>query len=159
MDPKVKTTVLRKMTYGMWVLSADAAGDVEASTVTWVSQASFTPPLVTVGIRVGSHLHAVVDRARAFALHLIPDGQKDVAQAFIKPTEVTPTTIGGRAFTRGATGAPILDGFPCWLEARVVEGVTKGDHTVFVGEVVEAGHSDPNAAPLVLASTGWNYGG
>jgi flavin reductase (DIM6/NTAB) family NADH-FMN oxidoreductase RutF len=160
MDPAVKKVVLRKITYGLWVLSADAAGEREASTVTWVSQASFTPPLVTVGIKVGSHLHAVVEKAGAFAMHLIAAGQRDVAEAFIKETKVTADTIGGRKYSAGpATKAPILEGFSCWFDAKVVDRVTKGDHTVFVAEVVEASLKDRKAAPLVLATTGWNYGG
>jgi len=160
MDPALKKAVMRKMTYGVWVISADAAGEREASTVTWVSQMSFTPPLVVVGIRAGSHLHAVVEKAGAFAMHLVAAGQKDVAEAFIKETKVTADTIGGRNYSAGpATRAPILEGFPCWFEARVVERVTKGDHTIFVGEVVEASMTDKDAAPLVLASTGLHYGG
>ena len=160
MDPAIKKAVLRKVTYGVWVISADAAGERQASTVTWVSQASFTPPLMTVGIRVGSHLHAVVEKAGAFAMHLVASDQKDVAETFIKETKVTADTIGGRKFTPGpATKAPILEGFPCWFEARVVERVTKGDHTVFVAEVVEASMKDKDPSPLVLATTGMHYGG
>jgi len=160
MDAAIKKAVLRKMTYGVWVISADAAGVREASTVTWVSQASFTPPLITVGIRVGSRLHGVLEKAGAFAMHLVAAGQKDVAETFIKETKVTADTIGGRKFTPGpATKAPILEGFPCWFEARVVERVTKGDHTIFIGEVVEASMKDKDASPLVLATTGMNYGG
>jgi flavin reductase (DIM6/NTAB) family NADH-FMN oxidoreductase RutF len=160
MDPAIKKAVLRKMTYGLWVLSADAAGEREASTVTWVSQASFAPPLVTVGIRVGSHLHDVVEKAGAFAMHLIAAGRKDLADAFIKETTFTADTIGGLKYAPGpVTSAPILEGFPCWFEARVVERVTKGDHTIFVGEIVGASMTDPGAAPLVLATTGMTYGG
>ncbi len=160
MDPNVKTSVLRKMTYGLWVLSADHHGDREASTVTWVSQASFTPPLVTVCLKIGTHLHDVVVQSGAFALHLISADQKDLAGAFTRPTQVTGDRIGGLSFRPGAaTGAPILDGFAAWLEARVTDTVRRGDHAVIVAEVVEAGQKDPDAAPLILATTGWNYGG
>ncbi len=160
MDANIKASVLRKMTYGLWVLAADHQGDREASTVTWVSQASFHPPLIMVGLRIGSHLHDVTTQAGAFALHLLHAGQKDVAAAFIKPTEVTPERIGGYAFAPGkVTGAPILEGFSCWMEARVVDTVRRGDHAVLIAEVVDAGQSDASAQSLVLATTGWNYGG
>ncbi|HZE96581.1 MAG TPA: flavin reductase family protein [Planctomycetota bacterium] len=160
MDPAVKKAVLRKMTYGLWVIAADAGGDREASTVTWVSQASMTPPLVSVGIKVDSHLHAVVEKAGAFSMHLIAEGQKDAAAAFIKETTFTADTIGGRKYAPGAvTKAPLLEGFPCWFEARVVGKLTKGDHSVFLAEVVDAAMKDASAAPLLLATTGWNYGG
>lgn len=160
MDPNARKVVLRKMTYGLWVLAADGGGEKEASTVTWVSQASFDPPLVTVGIRVGSHLHAVVEKAGAFAMHLVSSSQKDVAGDFIKETPVTADTIGGRKFSAGpATRAPILEGFSCWFEAKVVEKVTRGDHSVFLAEVVDAVAKDAAVAPLALSATGWHYGG
>jgi flavin reductase (DIM6/NTAB) family NADH-FMN oxidoreductase RutF len=83
-----------------------------------------------------------------------------VAEPFIKETKVTRETIGGRKLKPGpVTQAPVLEGFDCWFEARVVERMMKGDHTIFFGEVVEASIGNKDAQPLVLASTGWNYGG
>jgi flavin reductase (DIM6/NTAB) family NADH-FMN oxidoreductase RutF len=54
---------------------------------------------------------------------------------------------------------------PCWsscrtgFEARVTDTVKRGDHTVFVAEVVNAGVRDEKATPMLLRSTGMNYGG
>ncbi|MET0851239.1 MAG: flavin reductase family protein, partial [Candidatus Rokuibacteriota bacterium] len=42
-------------------------------------------------------------------------------------------------FRAGATGSPILASTPAYVECRLVETVEKGDHSVFIGEVVEAG--------------------
>ena len=88
MDAETKKQVLRKISYGMWVLSAASGEDVEASSVTWVTQVSFTPPLVAVAIKADSHLARVVEGARTFALHLLGAEQKDLAEAFTKPTQV-----------------------------------------------------------------------
>jgi flavin reductase (DIM6/NTAB) family NADH-FMN oxidoreductase RutF len=160
MNQALKTQVLRKMTYGMWVLAADANGEREASAVTWVMQVSFQPPLIMVAVRTTSRLYQIVDRSRAFSLHLLSADQKALAESFTRPTEQTATTLGGQAFHQGeATGAPILDGFSCWLEARVLESSDRGDHTVFTAEVVNVGADDANAAPLVLSNVGWHYGG
>jgi flavin reductase (DIM6/NTAB) family NADH-FMN oxidoreductase RutF len=160
MNQGLKTQVLRKMTYGMWVLAADAQGEREASAVTWVMQVSFQPTLIMVAVRQSSHLFQVVLRSRAFALHLLSAEQKALAESFTRPTEQTPTTLGGQSFSPGeVTGAPILDGFPCWLEARVTAITEAGDHSVFTAEVVNVGAKDPIAAPLVIANVGWHYGG
>lgn len=166
MNEDLKKQVLRKMTYGMWVLAADDKGEREASAVTWVMQVSFQPPLVMVAVRSSTRLYQIVDRSRAFALHLLTADQKALAESFTRPTEQTTTTIGGQSFSAGgATGAPILDGFSCWLEARVLESTSRGDHTVFTAEVVSVGAKDSStelaasAAPLVLSSVGWHYGG
>jgi flavin reductase (DIM6/NTAB) family NADH-FMN oxidoreductase RutF len=162
MDNDLKKHVLRKMTYGMWVMTAAHESDAEASTVTWVSQMSFVPPLVAVGARQNSHLHEVVEKAGTFALHLVAEDKKEVAELFIKPTEVKDgpegKTIAGYSYTPGISGSPLLDGFPCWLELKVVEIVKRGDHSIIVGEVVDVGQRE-DAKPLALAATGWHYGG
>ncbi|MCB1269748.1 MAG: flavin reductase family protein, partial [Microthrixaceae bacterium] len=46
-----------------------------------------------------------------------------------------------------------------WFECRVTDTVARGDHTVYVAEVVDAGVRDENVTPLLLRSTGMNYGG
>jgi len=158
MEAETKKKVLRKLTYGMWVIAAAAGDDVEASSVTWLMQGSFKPPLVVVGVRAATHLRTVIEKAGAFALHLLSASQQELAGAFTKPTAVAPGRIGGIAWRPGATGAPLLEGFSAWLEARVTDVVVRGDHAIFVAEVVEAGMTS-DEAPLALATTGWNYGG
>ena len=57
-----------------------------------------------------------------------------------------------------ATGCPVIKDTLGYVECRVVGSVEHGDHTVFVGEVMGAAvHRD--GEPLLLESTGWNYGG
>ena len=61
MDEKAKKTALRMIPYGLYVLTGETAGGrVTASTVNWVTQASFEPPLVAVGVKVESNAHAIV---------------------------------------------------------------------------------------------------
>jgi len=158
MERETKKRVLRKLTYGMWVISAASGDDVEASSVTWMTQASFEPPLVIACVKADSHLRKVIESARAFALHQIAADHKDIAATFIKPTKVEDGKIAGRAWKPGVTGAPLLDGFPAHLEAKVVEVVVRGDHAVFVAEVVDAQLHD-DVPSLALATTGWSYGG
>ena len=176
MEAETKKKVLRKLTYGMWVIAAAAGDDVEASSVTWLMQGSFKPPLVVVGVRADTHLRTVIENGKAFALHLLSAAQQELAQAFTRPTVVAPGTIGGIAWRPGTTGAPLLAGFSAWLEARLTDIVVRGDHAIFVGEVVEAGMTsdeppltlDQTALPSgsasrsargALATTGWTYGG
>jgi flavin reductase (DIM6/NTAB) family NADH-FMN oxidoreductase RutF len=157
---EAKKMALRKMTYGMWVLTAGKGDDLESSSVTWVMQTSFNPPLVVAAVEVDSHLAQVIERHQAFAIHLLTKQQKALAEAFTKPTKVGGGKIGGIAFKPApVTGAPLLEGFSAWVGAKVTDVVRHGDHSLFVAQVVEAGVSDDKAKPLVLAEVGWNYGG
>ncbi|MFQ5558463.1 MAG: flavin reductase family protein, partial [Acidimicrobiales bacterium] len=57
------------------------------------------------------------------------------------------------------TGAPLLTATPYWFECRVTDTVARGDHTVYVAQVIEAGVRDETSTPLLLRDTGMNYGG
>ena len=140
MDPNAKKTTLRMIPYGLYVLTAaDKTGQVSAATVNWVTQASFEPPLVVVGVKVDSHAHAVIKESKSFALNVLGKGQQAMAFTFFKPAELKGETISGEPFRRGATGSPILTNAPAFVECTLEATVEKGDHSVFVGKVVEAG--------------------
>jgi flavin reductase (DIM6/NTAB) family NADH-FMN oxidoreductase RutF len=49
-----KKVVLRMIPYGIYVFTADAEGNLAASTVNWVTQSAFAPPLVVVGVKADS---------------------------------------------------------------------------------------------------------
>jgi flavin reductase (DIM6/NTAB) family NADH-FMN oxidoreductase RutF len=160
MDPEVKKRTLRLLTYGLYVLTAADGDEVAAGTVNWLSQASFEPPLVMVGVKADSRIHELVERSGTFAVNILGADQKDVATAFFRPSQVEDGRINGYAFEPGPeTGAPLLIDLPAWFEARVTDVVKRGDHTVFVAEVVNAGLRDPEAKPLEMWDTGWFYGG
>ena len=155
MDANVKKTVLRMIPYGLYVLTAKGKDDtVTAATVNWVTQASFAPPLVVVGVKADSHPHP------------IGKDQGAMAFTFFKPATREGQKISGEPFRWGTTGAPILERAPAFVECRLVDSVERGDHSIFVGEVVEAGQAKApegraDDATLWLKDLGPNifYGG
>jgi|SRR5581483_11530542 len=140
MDADAKKTALRMIPYGLFVLTAaDGRGRMSAATINWVTQASFTPPLVAIGVKADSHVHALIDESKGFVLNVIGKGDQNLAFTFFKPAAVEGQTIGGEPFVLGAEiKAPVLERSPAHLECKVVDAVKRGDHTLFVGEVVEA---------------------
>jgi flavin reductase (DIM6/NTAB) family NADH-FMN oxidoreductase RutF len=146
MDADAKKTALRMIPYGLFVITATGKSGSAAATINWVTQASFAPPLIAVGVKADSHSHALIDETREFVLNIIAKGDSALAYNFFKPAAVEGSKIGGEAFTPGATvKAPVLDKAPAHVECKVVEAVKKGDHTLFVAEVVEARVKTPPA--------------
>lgn len=139
MDPNAKKTALRMIPYGLFVLTAEGKGGVSAATVNWVTQASFAPPLVVVGVKTDSNAHALIKETKAFALNILGKGQGPMAFTFFKPAEKQGNTLSGEPYRAGSTGSPILTNCPAYVECKLVDTVEKGDHSVFVGEVVDAG--------------------
>jgi len=55
MDAGMKKTALRMIPYGLYVLTAENKnGEITAAAVNWVTQASFEPPLLVVGVKADS---------------------------------------------------------------------------------------------------------
>jgi|HubBroStandDraft_1064217.scaffolds.fasta_scaffold63881_3 flavin reductase (DIM6/NTAB) family NADH-FMN oxidoreductase RutF len=159
MNEETKKKLLRMIPHALYLLTSRANGKTAAATVTWVTQASFQPPLVAVGLKKDSHTFEVVKQAQSFALNFFGANQKDIAQKFFKHVEPEGNRLAGEAFQESPLlKHPIFQAMAGFIECRLVGMVEKGDHVVVVAEVLEAG---PGLAegPLLLSSTGWNYGG
>ena len=167
MNTDARKTALRMIPYGLYVLTAETGdGEVAAATVNWVTQASFEPPLLAVGVKADSSAHAVIKSAGRFALNVLGKGQQDQAFAFFKPAAREGDRIGGQPVRTGSTGAPLLEAAPAAIECELVTTVEEGDHSLFVGRVVDVrlaapleGRADQHT--LVLADLGEKtfYGG
>lgn len=149
MDTEAKKTALRMIPYGLYVLTAEGSdGKVAASTVNWVTQTAFQPPLVVVGVKADSGAHAIIKDSRTFALNILGKDQKNQAFTFFKPLEREGNTIGGEPFRRGTLGAPILEKAPAFIECQLLDTIEKGDHSIFIGEVKDAGvNAQPQGRP------------
>lgn len=139
MDAEAKKTALRMIPYGIYVLTAETPdGELGAATVNWVTQTSFNPPLVVVGVKADSGTYEALGKAGKFALNMLGKDQQGVAFAFFKPAERDGNTVSGEPFHKGSTGAPLLDNAVASVECEVVEIIERGDHHIVIGEVVDA---------------------
>jgi flavin reductase (DIM6/NTAB) family NADH-FMN oxidoreductase RutF len=167
MDETAKKTALRMIPYGLFVLTSESKdGKIAAACVNWVTQASFNPPLLAVGVKTDSLAHSIIKETSVFALNVLGKDQVGAAFTFFKPLEREGMSIGGEKFKNGETGSPIFEGVPAFVECKLVDTVEKGDHSVFVGEVVNAGvNAEPEGradeATLLLKDLGERifYGG
>lgn len=158
MDEQAKKTALRMIPYGLYVLGAGEGDDATVSTVNWMTQASFQPPLVVVGVKADAGTYTRLKDAGKFAVSILGTGQKDLAFAFFRHVEPKDGKFGDHAYETNATGAPILVDAPAWFECDVTELVERGDHAIVVGTVVEAGVRR-EAKALTLEECGVAYGG
>ena len=148
--------------YGLYVMTAeDKDGRISATTVNWITQASFKPPLIAVGVKADSQIHDIIKTAGNFALNVLCKEQQGAPCAFFKPAERDGQKISGEPFRAGSTAATTLENTPAFVECRLVKTVEEGDHSIFVGEVVDAGETQEpegraDEATLLLKDLGEN---
>jgi len=160
MDPKTRRKTLRLLTNGMYVLTSRGPdGQPVAATITWVSQASFKPPLLMIALRKEGSIFRGLRDSRVAALHVLAKNQKDIAKKFFATSKSSAAPLNGEPFFEGKTSAPILKNLPAYIECKVMDiREDYGDHAIAILEVVEVeltGHIDP----LTVSDSPWEYGG
>jgi len=159
LDERAKKTMLRKIPHGLYICGVKDDDNLNGFTVSWLMQSSFEPPLVVNCIKRETGSHEMLKKNGVFSVSFLESGQKDMAAKFFKPQSRVGNKFADVEFYEGeATGCPIISDSLGYIECKVVDSVEKGDHSVYVGEVIAAG-IHRQGEPLLLESTGWQYGG
>jgi len=159
MDPNKKQAALRMISNGLYILTSRSGKKFGGATVSWLSQASFKPPLIMAAIRPTSSLFECLAESRAVAVHILGAHQEGIARKFLSTTRMADELLNGEPFVEGVTSSPILRNISSYLECRVRKIIEEGgDHAVVLMEVVHAEHSE-DVRPLLVADSPWKYGG
>ena len=159
---KLRRRVLWTMPYGLYVMGSRAGDERNAMTLNWATQLAFEPKLVGIGVEKAALSHRLITDGGVFSLCTVARDDRAIVRKFTKPVEVdlVAGTFNGFAFHDGRSGAPILDQAPGYLDCVVSATVDTGDHTLFVGEVVDAGFQADESTPVLrMEDTRMNYGG
>jgi len=129
---------------GVTIVTAEHEGKQYGMTVASFASLSLHPPLVLVCIEKSVKTHDAIAGAGAFGVSMLALTQQDVSGRFASKRD---DKFEGVPIRRGELNAPLIDGATCTLECRVHAQLPGGDHTIFVGEVVDVQTTED--APLV----------
>ena len=159
---KLRRRVLWAFPSGLFVLGSRAGDRRNGMTINWASQVSFDPKLLAVSVEKTAYTHELIVEGGVFSLNLVDREDRAIVRKFTKPVEVDleARTLNGFPFHDGRTGAPILDQAVGYVECEVRQRVEVGNHTLFLGEVVDAAFQKPEDTPVLrMEDTRMNYGG
>jgi flavin reductase (DIM6/NTAB) family NADH-FMN oxidoreductase RutF len=143
---------LAQFTTGVTIVTAIAPdGSPRGFTANSFTSVSLNPPLVLACIDRGAHSYDAFTQGSGFAVNILSQDQRELSQRFASKSA---EKFAGVAWSKGATGLPIIDGALAWLECRHWRRVTAGDHVVLIGEVVNLGVNSGQP----LAYFGSSYG-
>jgi flavin reductase (DIM6/NTAB) family NADH-FMN oxidoreductase RutF len=159
---RLRRRVLWKMPYGLYVVGSRAGERRNGMTLNWATQISFDPKWMAISVENTALTHELITESQVFALNVIDREDRAIVRKFTKPVEVDTgaKTLNEFPFHDGVTGAPILDQAVAYVDCEVRQSVPAGNHTLFIGEVVDAGfQKDEEAGVLRMEDTRMNYGG
>lgn len=154
--------LLRTLPYGLYVVSSLANERRNAMTLNWASQVSFEPKLVAISVERTALTHELIEAGGAFVLHTVAREDRAVVRKFTKPVLDDPAarTLNGFAYREGISGLPVLALAVSYMECQVRDRLVCGGHTLFVGEVINAGFQRAEDTELLrMEDTRMDYGG
>lgn len=151
---------------GLYLLGSRSGDERNAMTINWVTQVSFDPKLVGIGVEEEALTHRLVTEGRVFSVCTVARDDRTIVRKFTKPVEQSDSgppgsiTLNGFAFHDGLTGAPVLDQAPAFVDCELRHAFDLGTHTFFVGEVIDCGfQADEDTELLRMEDTRMSYGG
>ena len=134
--------IIGRFASGVTVITVEHEEQPYGATASAVCSLSLEPPMLLVCLNKSSSTAQAIAAARRFAVNILGEGQADAAMRFAGKGD----KFAGQRIVRGVAGQPLLGDALAKLECRVVEEVTGGTHTVFLGEVEQA--TGRHGAPL-----------
>lgn len=159
---KLRRRLLWTMPTGLYVIGSRAGDRRNAMTANWCVQVSFDPKLIGIGIDHAAFTHELITEGGVFTVNLVARDDRGIVRKFTKPVDVDleARTLNGFAFHDGVTGAPILDQAVSYLDCEVRQAVEVGNHTLFLGEIVDCDFQQAEDTPVLrMEDTRMNYGG
>jgi len=127
---------LKKMTYGIYVLTTSHQGAINGMIASWVAQVSYEPLLIMVAVHPNRYSHRLIEQSGCFVLNVPAREQAEFLERFKGADPAA--KFASLAWKRGKTGCPVLKDCVAYFECRLNAKFSPGNHTLFIGEVVHA---------------------
>lgn len=120
-------------------------GTPHGLTVNSFTSLSLDPLLVLVNIDKQAGVYDAFMQSDTYAINILQQGQKALSRQFATSGI---DRFAGVNYRSGQLGAPILDGCLAFFDCKIVNRLDGGDHTIFIGEVLDGAAAD-DGLPLL----------
>ncbi len=154
---------LGKVVGSLCILTANKCKEEEnlngAMVASWISQASFSPPGITVAVAKDRAVETLLHKEDLFALNILNnDNYNKLLKQFLQPFAPGANRFEGLTLLQSPGGQLILPEALAWLEGCVKQRMECGDHWLIYAEIMSGKVLDQNGLTAVHhRSTGANY--
>ncbi|MEM7203827.1 MAG: flavin reductase family protein [Planctomycetota bacterium] len=148
---------LGRIVSGLFVLTAGRGADATGMLASFVQQAGFEPPSVTVALKKGRPIVDLVRDGGAFNISVLHDGSMGLLAHFARGFEPGVPAFGSVAIQDACNGVPYLLDAHAYVACEVLGEADWSDHLVFCGRVVDGGRSDDDQPLTHVRKNGLVY--
>jgi flavin reductase (DIM6/NTAB) family NADH-FMN oxidoreductase RutF len=142
--------VSKAISHGVYIVTVRTQEKVNGMTAAWISQVSFQPLLLMASIAPARYTHTLIKETGYFAVNTLDEDTENYAAVFGFKSGRKIDKFQGIPYSDAPNGSPVLKDASAYLECKVVDTFTAGDHTLFIGEVIAGKLLKDTAEPLIF---------
>lgn len=120
------------------------------TTVNSFTGISLDPPLVLVSIGQERSIHPIIERTNRFGVNILGEDSQVLSDCFAgAPSSLPRSAFCNAPYALGSAGLPVLENAIAYLSCDVERVIEAGDHTIYLGRVVETVCRDEVGWPLL----------
>lgn len=144
-------TVLGRIPSGLFILTArNEQGQETGMLASWVQQAAFDPPAITVAVNRKRYLAEWLVPGSRVAVSVVGETQKNLLSHFGKGFDPGEPAFTGLATEPSRSGLTVLSDSLGWLDGMVQGSLAAGDHTIVLVQLTAA-----SASPRTATEKPW----
>jgi flavin reductase (DIM6/NTAB) family NADH-FMN oxidoreductase RutF len=120
---------------GVTVVTTEHDGQLYGMTVSSFASLSLKPPLILICVETPLATHTAIKESGQFAVNVLEKRQEHLSRRFATRDN---DKFTGVAWNSSRFGLPVLEGALAVIECQLRDTFPGGDHTIFVGEVLDA---------------------
>ena len=149
---------LGRIPSGVFILTAAHGGERTAMMASWVQQASFEPPAVTVAMAKGRPIANLVRASKKFALSVIPEGDTSLMKRYARGIKPGEDPFEGVETFHTPGGLPAIKSALAWLEGELVSTCEFGGcHELLIARVTAGSMLHEGKAFTHQRGSGFHY--
>ncbi len=148
--------ILGRVPSGLFVLTCASGEQSTGMLASWVMQAGFSPPMVTVAVKSGRFLADWVAEGRPFALNVLGEHNKDLIKHFGRGFEPDDAAAFAGVDCDG-DDPPVLRDAVGHLLCKVTAHMDSPDHRIYLARVVDGKLQSDDRPAVHIRRSGLRY--
>lgn len=149
--------ILGRVTSGIYILTVGAGERATGMLASWVMQAGFEPPMVSVAVKRGRYVCDWLSEGQPFVLNVVGESQKALLGHFGQGFDIGEPAFEGLDTTFCPRGVPVLTASVGHLQCEPAGHIDSGDHRVFLARVVRGALASDEAPMVHIRNSGAKY--
>ncbi len=159
MDKDKVSKILGKVVSGLYIVSVKSGGEEAGFLASWVQQASFNPPMLSIAFNKERKAHLdLLFGSGKLVVNIMSKANGKTMSAFFKPPAEGKSVFDGLETFTAQTCVPILKDCVGYMECKYHSEIASGDHVIVLAEIISGELLNPDQEPSThIRPDGFKY--